>query len=134
MGSGVVCLCPRACRDGRSADRIKVIEVNAGAKETTRCPMNHVPVDVVCSKQNIPGQLTLHAYIEVLSLSRREVMRVNRPKGIGLFRKQDLWVRSRTREFGVLLCPERRKLREERAVPVGKRKALEEGGVEGQSR
>src|SRR6185503_5413477 len=53
LGSGVVCLCPRACRDGRSADRIKVIEVDAGAKKTARCPMDHMPEDVVSSKQNI---------------------------------------------------------------------------------
>src|SRR5580765_1411040 len=105
-----------------------MIEVNACAEESARCPMDHVPVDVIRLEHHVPRQFSLNSYVKVLSLSRREVMRVNGPKGIGLLGKQDLRICSGSRKFSILLCPKRRKLCQERAISVSKR--IKERGAE----
>src|SRR6516162_9398826 len=57
-------------------------------------------------------------------------MRIQRPKRISLLGKQDLRLSSGSRELGILLSDQRRKLGKERAISVGKR--IQEGATERQ--
>src|SRR5262249_5330177 len=95
-------------------------------KEAAGRPMNHMPVYKVRLNHDASTQLALNTGVKMLSLGRREIMRVQRSEGIGLLGKQDLRLVASARELGVLLRPQTGKLEEELTVPVRERERLEE--------
>src|SRR5262249_52147706 len=96
-------------------------------------PMNHMPIYEVRLNHDTSANLALNTGVKMLSLGRREVMRVQRSERIGLLGKQNLRLLSSARELGVLLRPESGKLGEELAIPVREGERLEELVGEGLS-
>ena len=80
--------------------------------------MQHLAVDDVGLNRHLSIQLALESEVEMVRTDRRKIVRIQRTECIRLLRQQNLRGIPRPRVLGVLLCAERRKLREERAVGV----------------
>ena len=111
----------RAAWNHRAVDRVEAVVIDAGAEEigrSARRAVQHLPIDDVGLHRHLAVQIALEAQIEVVGAHRGKVVRIERAERVRLLRQQDLRLVAGPRILGILLCAQRRQLRQKRAVVV----------------